>query len=122
MGNGFSIEQAVSDTAVSSKSGMLARIFKRLLHSQFSNIRHGCIILNEGDTRVVFGDENQSLKAEVNVFSSEFYILAGSGFDLGVAEAYAAGYNKLDQFYHIISIPITSSIGLCHSEITTTSC
>jgi hypothetical protein len=50
MGNGFSIEQAASDTVVRSKSGMLAKIFKRLLHSQFSNIRHGCIILNEGDT------------------------------------------------------------------------
>ena len=73
MGNGFSIEQAASDTVVRSKSGMLAKIFKRLLHSQFSNIRHGCIILNEGDDRIVFGDESSLLKAEVNVFSSEFY-------------------------------------------------
>ena len=38
MGNGFSIERAASDTAISSKSGMLTRIFKQLLHSQFSNI------------------------------------------------------------------------------------
>ena len=38
MGNGFSIERAASDTAISSKSGLLTRIFKQLLHSQFSNI------------------------------------------------------------------------------------
>ena len=106
MGNGFSIERAASDTAISSKSGILTRIFKQLLHSQFSNIRYGCIILNEGDTRVVFGDESQLLKAEVNVFSSEFYVLAGSGGDLGVAEAYAAGYWDADDMVKLIQIVI----------------
>ena len=106
MGNGFSIERAASDTAISSKSGILTRIFKQLLHSQFSNIRYGCIILNEGDTRVVFGHESQLLKAEVNVFSSEFYVLAGSGGDLGVAEAYAAGYWDADDMVKLIQIVI----------------
>tara|TARA_B100000902_G_scaffold254714_1_gene241137 strand:+ start:2262 stop:3533 length:1272 start_codon:yes stop_codon:yes gene_type:complete len=106
MGNRFSIEQAASGTGIRSKPGILAKVFKRVLHAQFSNIRHGCIILNERKDRVIFGDENDLLKAEVNVFSSEFYVLAGSGGDLGVAEAYAAGYWDADDMVKLIQIVI----------------
>ena len=45
-------------------SGILVKIFRRLLLSQFKDIKHGCIILNEGKERIVFGDENSQLKSK----------------------------------------------------------
>lgn len=81
MGKKFSIEQAASSTAIKNKSSILAKFFKNLILSQFRKINHGCIILNEGNQKIVFGDQSSTLKAEVNIYSDEFYILAGSGGD-----------------------------------------
>ena len=92
MANNFSIEKAASDTRITRKPGILVKIFRGLLLSQFKEIKHGCIVLNEGEERIVFGDENSSLKVEAHIYSDEFYVLAGSGGDLGIAEAYSAGY------------------------------
>ena len=106
MAKQFSIEQAASDTSINKKPGILVKIFRRLLLSQFKEIKHGCIILNEGKERIVFGNENSSLKVEAHVYSDEFYVLAGSGGDLGIAEAYSAGYWDADDMVKIIQIVI----------------
>ena len=106
MGKKFSIEQAASSTTIKSKPSILAKIFKNLILSQFRKINHGCIILNEGNKKIIFGDQGSSLKAEVNIYSDEFYILAGSGGDLGIAEAYAAGYWDADDMVKLIQIVI----------------
>ena len=106
MGKKFSIEQAASSTAIKNKSSILAKFFKNLILSQFRKINHGCIILNEGNKKIIFGDQESSLKAEVNIYSDEFYILAGSGGDLGIAEAYAAGYWDADDMVKLIQIVI----------------
>ena len=106
MGKKFSIEQAASSTTIKSKPSILAKIFKNLILSQFRKINHGCIILNEGNKKIIFGDQGSSLKVEVNIYSDEFYILAGSGGDLGIAEAYAAGYWDADDMVKLIQIVI----------------
>ena len=106
MGKKFSIEQAASSTTIKSKPSILAKIFKNLILSQFRKINHGCIILNEGNKKIIFGDQGSSLNAEVNIYSDEFYILAGSGGDLGIAEAYAAGYWDADDMVKLIQIVI----------------
>ena len=106
MAKKFSIEQAASSTTIKSKPSILAKIFKNLILSQFRKINHGCIILNEGNKKIIFGDQGPSLKAEVNIYSDEFYILAGSGGDLGIAEAYAAGYWDADDMVKLIQIVI----------------
>ena len=106
MANKFSIEKAASDTSISKKPGILVKIFRGLLLSQFKEIKHGCIVLNEGEERIVFGDENSSLKVEAHIYSDEFYVLAGSGGDLGIAEAYSAGYWDADDMVKIIQIVI----------------
>ena len=106
MANNFSIEKAASDTSITRKPGILVKIFRGLLLSQFKEIKHGCIILNEGEERIVFGDENSSLKVEAHIYSDEFYVLAGSGGDLGIAEAYSAGYWGADDMVKIIQIVI----------------
>lgn len=106
MGKKFSIEQAASSTTIKSKPSILAKIFKNLILSQFRKINHGCIILNEGNKKIIFGDLGSSLKVEVNIYSDEFYILAGSGGDLGIAEAYAAGYWDADDMVKLIQIVI----------------
>ena len=102
----FSIEKAVSGTVINTKPGYLSKLFRKILHSQFAKIKYGCIILNEDETRKVFGNEGDALKAEVKIFSDEFYILAGSGGDIGVAEAYAAGYWDADNMVKLIQIVI----------------
>ena len=106
MGKKFSIEQAASSTTIKSKPSILAKIFKNLILSQFRKINHDCIILNEGNKKIIFGDQGSSLKVEVNIYSDEFYILAGSGGDLGIAEAYAAGYWDADDMVKLIQIVI----------------
>ena len=106
MGRQFSIEQAASNTVIKSKPSVLAKIFKKLLLYQFKQIKYGCIILNEGDSKIVFGDENSNLKVEAHVLSDEFYVLAGSGGDLGIAEAYSAGYWDADDMVKLIQIVI----------------
>ena len=106
MANNFSIEKAASGTSITRKPGLLVKIFRGLLLSQFKEIKHGCIVLNEGEERIVFGDENSSLKVEAHIYSDEFYVLAGSGGDLGIAEAYSAGYWDADDMVKIIQIVI----------------
>lgn len=106
MAKQFSIEKAASSTSINSKPSILAKIFKKLILSQFKKINYGCIILNEDNSKVIFGDEESKLKTEVKIYSDEFYILAGSGGDLGIAEAYAAGYWDADDMVKLIQIVI----------------
>ena len=106
MGKQFSIEQAASETVIKRKTSVLAKIFRKLLLSQFQQIKYGCIILNENNSKIVFGDENSNLKVEAHVLSDEFYVLAGSGGDLGIAEAYSAGYWDADDMVKLIQIVI----------------
>ena len=61
MAKKFSIEQAASSTTIKSKPSILAKIFKNLILSQFRKINHGCIILNEGNKKIIFGDQELSL-------------------------------------------------------------
>ena len=75
MGKKFSIEQAASSTAIQSKPSILAKIFKNLVLSQFRKINHGCIILNEGNENIIFGDQGSSLKAEYSLFLIEIMVL-----------------------------------------------
>ena len=104
MSKNFSIDNAAKYTTVTNNPGILAKLFRNRLHAQFEKIKLGCIILNENNTKIVFGNENDSLKTEATVFSSEFYILAGSGGEVGVAEAYAAGYWDADDMVKLIQI------------------
>ena len=102
----FSIDKAAANTLVKSNSGILANFFRNRLHAQFKKIKYGCIILNENESRIVFGDEDDSLTTEVSILSSEFYILAGSGGEVGIAEAYAAGYWDAEDMVKLIQIVI----------------
>jgi cyclopropane-fatty-acyl-phospholipid synthase len=102
----FSIQKAATRTAINSKPSILAKIFKKLIITQFKKINYGCIILNENNSKVIFGDEGSKLKTEVNIYSDEFYILAGSGGDLGIAEAFAAGYWDAVDMVTLIQIVI----------------
>ena len=106
MGKQFSIQKAATRTAINSKPSILAKIFKKLIITQFKKINYGCIILNENNSKVIFGDEGSKLKTEVNIYSDEFYILAGSGGDLGIAEAFAAGYWDAVDMVTLIQIVI----------------
>ena len=68
----FSIQKAATRTAINSKPSILAKIFKKLIITQFKKINYGCIILNENNSKVIFGDEGSKLKTEVNIYSDEF--------------------------------------------------
>ena len=74
MGKRISLEKAASETAIKTKPRVLVRVFKKILHAQFSKIKHGCIILNEDGSRIIFGDETASLKTEVTIFLSLIHI------------------------------------------------
>ena len=46
MAKQFSIEQAASDTSINKKPGILVKIFRRLLLSQFKEIKHGLSLIH----------------------------------------------------------------------------
>ena len=83
MANNFSIEEAASDTRITRKPGILVKIFRGLLLSQFKEIKHGCIVLNDGEERIVFGDENVEASEDYKTFTiKSFNDLKYSGLNV----------------------------------------
>ena len=82
----------------------LAKTFKKIILNKFKNIKIGFIEVVDEDETYCFGDNNSNLRAKVYVLSKDFYVMLGSGGELGVSEAYAAGIWKSDDLVNLIRI------------------
>jgi cyclopropane-fatty-acyl-phospholipid synthase len=89
-------------------SGMLASMARKALFSRFQKIVRGQLVLNEGETSLVFGEKgkNAELTATLCVQNRRFYTDILFGGTIGAGEAYMAGYWKTDDLTRLIRIII----------------
>ncbi len=74
------------------KSIRLTSFFKSSLFRKLKSISSGQLTIIDGSNKHVFGSPDSELKAELEVYSQEFYVFLGSGGTNGAAESYTAGY------------------------------
>ena len=86
------VDTLANQISVPRKSSFLATVFKEGLKKKFKDIKDGFITISDMDESFSFGDVDSINKVSINIHSREFYIFAGSGGGLGIAEAYILGY------------------------------
>jgi cyclopropane-fatty-acyl-phospholipid synthase len=89
-------------------SGILSSMARKTLFSRLQKIATGELILNEGQTSVVFGEggDNVKLRASLNVHDHRFYTDIFFGGSVGAGEAYMAGLWSTDDLTQLIRIII----------------
>ncbi len=103
------VDLSVEKFSKNKNSGFLSKVFKKTIIRKFKNIEIGHITLVDKDEVYTFGDSSSSMKAKVEVLSSDFYVMLGSGGSLGVAEAYAASTWRSDDLVMLIRIVIKNT-------------
>ena len=88
------------------KPSCLATFFKKIILKKFGQLQFGFLRILDGDEEFHFGDDKSELKADVQIFSPEFYVFMGSGGLLGVTESYTAGYWQSNNLVSLIQIVI----------------
>ena len=89
---GFSVELLANNIKKIQKSSLTSSFFKSILFRKLNNLSSGELTIIDGGNKHVFGSVGSETKAELEVYSQEFYVLLGSGGTNGAAEAYTAGY------------------------------
>ena len=83
---------SAAKTWVRSGNGIGASLLRRAVLRQLGRLRHGQLVIRDGDERLVFGQAGALLHAEIDVLDSAFWsLVAGSG-SIGAGEAYIHGY------------------------------
>ena len=100
------VNQLADNIAKSQNNTFLATIFKKGVLKKFRNLQFGLIKIHDGEEVLCFGNLDSNDKVTVKIYSSEFYVLLGSGGVTGVAEAYMAGYWTADNLVLLLQIII----------------
>ncbi len=89
-------------------SGMLAGIARKALFSRLRKLDKGQLVLNEGQTSIVFGEQggHVTLRAALYVHDHRFYTDTVFGGSIGAGEAYVAGFWSTDDLTRLIRIII----------------
>ncbi len=88
----------------SKKSSFLIPVFKNAIKKRLILIKEGYIKVKDGNEVMSFGEINSSNKVLVNIHSEEFYVWAGSGGGVGIAEAFVLGYWSSDNVVLLMRI------------------
>ncbi len=88
----LSVDALANGVKKMQKSIRMTSFFKGVLFRKLKSISSGQITIIDGSNKHVFGNVDSELKAELEVYSQEFYVFLGSGGTNGAAEAYTAGY------------------------------
>ena len=86
------------------KATFLTSMFKNGLKKKLNDLIEGHIHVSDGGETFSFGDVKSDLKVNVDIHSQEFYVMAGSGGALGIAEAYILGYWSADDVVMLMRI------------------
>ena len=100
------VDLAADKLMVTKKPSFLATFFKKIILKKFGQLQFGFLRIFDGDEEFHFGDDKSELKADVQIFSPEFYVFMGSGGLLGVTESYTAGYWQSNNLVSLIQIVI----------------
>lgn len=79
---------------------------RKTVFTVLQNIRHGCLIIEEGTEQFIFGesDSRQDIKAHIVVNDPGAYAMVLKNGDLGAGEAYMLGYWSSPQLLEVIRI------------------
>ena len=78
--------------SVRTGNGLGAGLLRQAVMRQLRQLRHGHLVIIEGDERLEFGDPHASLRAEIQVQDGALWgMVAGNG-SIGAGEAYIHGY------------------------------
>jgi len=102
MENKMRVDIVADSLKANKKVNYLSAIFKSIILKQFKYIQFGHIKLTDGKEVYSFGDSESESMVQVDVLSSDFYVLLGSGGILGAAEAYTAGCWKANDLVALI--------------------
>jgi cyclopropane-fatty-acyl-phospholipid synthase len=75
-----------------STHGIGASLLKRAVLRQLQQLRHGRLLVRDGDELLHFGQEGAALHAELSVHDSGFWTLVAGNGSIGAGEAYIHGY------------------------------
>ncbi|HBX54233.1 SAM-dependent methyltransferase [Pseudomonas sp. UBA2684] len=78
--------------SVRAGSGIGASLLRRAVLRQLSQLRHGHLVIIEGDERLEFGDVHASLCAEIEVLDAAVWGLVAGNGSIGAGEAYIHGH------------------------------
>ncbi|MET1078343.1 MAG: cyclopropane-fatty-acyl-phospholipid synthase family protein [Pseudomonas sp.] len=77
---------------VNAGHGLGASLLRRAVLRQLGQLRHGQLVILEGDERLVFGQAGAALQAEIQVLDPALWGLVAGNGSIGSGEAYIHGY------------------------------
>lgn len=104
MGSTMQVNQLADTIRIPKRVTFLSSVFKNGFKKNFKKMKHGYIVINDGDETFSFGHNTSNIKINVNIHSQEFYVLVGSGGVMGVAEAYILGYWDANDMVQLLQI------------------
>lgn len=87
-----------------SAASPLDRIARRAVYARLAKIRHGQLVLREGDRVRTFGDDGRALRGEIDVHAPAFHRVLALRGALGGAEAYLEGLWSSDDLVAVIRV------------------
>ena len=75
-----------------STHGIGASLLKQAVLRQLQQLRHGHLVIHDGEQRLSFGQAGAALRAEINLLSPAFWGLVAGNGSIGAGEAYIHGY------------------------------
>jgi len=88
----ISVDSLANSIQKMQKGTRMTSFFKSILFRKLKGIDNGELTIIDGAKKHIFGIAGSAFKAELEVYSQEFYVFLGSGGTNGAAEAYTAGY------------------------------
>ena len=88
----ISVDSLANSIQKMQKGTRMTSFFKSILFRKLKGINNGELTIIDGAKKHIFGIAGSAFKAELEVYSQEFYVFLGSGGTNGAAEAYTAGY------------------------------
>lgn len=73
-------------------NGLGASLLRRAVLRQLKQLRHGQLLIHEGDERLLFGQAGAALQAEIQVLDPALWSLVAGNGSIGAGEAYIHGY------------------------------
>ena len=87
-------------------SSIFSDVTRKAIFSVLKNIKHGCLVIEEGSEQRVFGElsSQEDLKAHIMIQDPKVYKMVLQNGDLGAGEAYMLGLWSSPQLLNVIRI------------------
>ena len=99
---------SAAKTWVRSGNGIGASLLRRAVLRQLGRLRHGQLVIRDGDERLVFGQAGALLHAEIDVLDSAFWSLVAGNGSIGAGEAYIHGYWQTPDLTAVIRLFVSN--------------